>query len=80
MSHNVRKQGFGPGCDINRPVKSQKARSLNILILEEEGLYYLKSENKGADELCSYCTADQICSFIFIFAKILFSCDLAQLN
>ena len=25
---------------------------------EEEVLYYLSSENKGTDELCSYCTAD----------------------
>ena len=24
----------------------------------EEDLYYLRSENKGADQLCSYCTAD----------------------
>ena len=25
---------------------------------KKEGLYYPGSENKGADQLCSYCTAD----------------------
>ena len=34
------------------------ARSLELLIYEEEGLYYPCSENKGTDQLCSYCTAD----------------------
>ena len=31
---------------------------LKIRIKEEEGLYYLSSENKGADQLHSYCEAD----------------------
>ena len=45
--------------DTNRPVQSQKqARNLKFWILEEERLYYPCSENKGADQLCSYCTAD----------------------
>ena len=44
------------------------ARSLKFWIQEEE-LYYLCSENKGADQLCSYCTADlrlcfRICKFL----------------
>ena len=33
------------------------ARSL-FRILEEEELSYPSSENKGADQLCSYCIAD----------------------
>ena len=33
------------------------ARSLKFWVREEE-LYYPCSENKGADQLCSYCTAD----------------------
>ena len=38
----------------DRSVQSQKrVRSLN-----EEKLYCLSGENKGADQLCSYCTAD----------------------
>ena len=46
---------FPTRCDRNRPVQPQKqARCLNV----EEKLYYPSSENKGADQLCSYCTAD----------------------
>ena len=41
--------------DTNQAVQSQKqARSLNFRILEEEELYYPCSENKDADQLCSY--------------------------
>ena len=36
----------------------------------EEKLYYLSSENKGAD---------QICAFVFAYAKIWFSDDAAHL-
>ena len=51
--------GFPTRSDTNRPVLSQKqARSLKIWIYEEEGLHYPSSENKGADQLCSYCEAD----------------------
>ena len=43
----------------NRPVQSRKeARSLKFRIYVDEGLFYPCSENKGADQLCSYCTAD----------------------
>ena len=62
--------------DINQPVQSQKqARSLKFPILEKDGLYYPCSENKGADQLCSYCTADcavtaqLICGFVFADAN-----------
>ena len=54
-----RSSGFPTWSDTNRPVQIQKvARSLKIWIEEEEKLYYPSSENKGADQLCSYCTAD----------------------
>ena len=45
--------------DTNRPVQLQnQARSLTFWILEEEGVYYPCSENKGADQLRSNCEAD----------------------
>ena len=45
--------------DINWPVQSEKqARRLKIWIYVEEALHYTCSENKDADQLCSYCTAD----------------------
>ena len=34
------------------------ARILNIWVKVEEELYYLYGENKGAYQMCSYCTAD----------------------
>ena len=45
--------------DTKRPVQSQKlARIVNVWTQVEEELYYPCSENKGADQLYSYCTAD----------------------
>ena len=45
--------------DTNRSVKAQKrAKSLKFRIKVEEELYYASSENKGADQLRSYCEAD----------------------
>ena len=45
--------------DTNRPVQAQKqARSLKFRIYKVEELYYPCSENKGADQLRSYCEAD----------------------
>ena len=45
--------------NTNQPVQShQKARSCKFRIKVEEGLYYLSSKNKGADQLCSNYTAD----------------------
>ena len=45
--------------DTNWPLHLQNfARRLKFRIQEEEELYYPCSENKGADQLCSYCTAD----------------------
>ena len=45
--------------DTNLPVQSQKqARSLKFWVKVEEILYYLCSEQKGADQLRSDCEAD----------------------
>ena len=45
--------------DTNRAVQPQKmARGLKFRIKKEEGSHYPCSENKGADQLCSYCEAD----------------------
>ena len=50
---------FPTRTDINRPRESQKrARVLNFRIYLEEELYCRSSENKGADQLRSYCQAD----------------------
>ena len=46
-------------------------RSLKFRIKKVEGLYYLCSENKGADQLCGYREAD--CVFVFAYAKSRFS-------
>ena len=47
--------GFPTRSDTNRPVQSQKmVRGWKFWFLEEEGLYYLCSKNKGADQLRSY--------------------------
>ena len=41
-------------------------------------MYYLCSENKDTDHLCSYCTADlHHCFLILIYEKIWFSHDMA---
>ena len=61
--------------DTNQAVQPQKmARGLKLV----EGLYYLCSENKGADQL--RVTAQLICAFIFAYAKIRFSLDTAQVS
>ena len=50
---------FPTRSDTNRSVQSQKqARSFKFRMKEEERLYYPCSENKGADQLRSYCEAD----------------------
>ena len=61
MSRDARKPVFGISDQVctNQSVQSQKmTRSLKFYIYVEEGLYYPCSENKGADQLRSYCTAD----------------------
>ena len=45
--------------DTNWAVQPQNTtRSLKFWIKEEDGLYFLSSENKGADQLQGYCKAD----------------------
>ena len=62
---------FPTRSEKNRPVQSQKrARSLKFRIKVEEELYYPSSENKGADQLRSYCEADlRLC---FRLSRLLF--------
>ena len=58
MSLIVRKPVFGVS-DTNRSVQPQKmARGLKFRIKVVHGLYYTYSENKGADQLSSYCATD----------------------
>ena len=63
----------------NQVVQLQKkASSLKIWVNVEDALYCMCGENKGADQLCSYCTADlHLC---FGIAKIRFSHDVAQMT
>ena len=45
--------------DTNQAVQAQKmARDWKFRIKEEDKVYYPCSENKGADQLLSYCEAD----------------------
>ena len=48
---------FPTRSDIYQAVQKM-ARGLKFWIKKVEGLYYLCSENKGADQLCGYCEAD----------------------
>ena len=58
--------------DTNQAVQAQnRARSLKFWIYVEEELYYLSSENKGADQLRSY--------FVFAYADCWFSHPAAQM-
>ena len=66
MSREARKPVFGISnqSDTNWRVQSQKkVRILKLWVEVEEELYYLRSENKDADQLCSNCTADLRLSF-----------------
>ena len=47
--------GFLTRSDTNRAVQPQRmARGLKFQIYVVDGLYFLCSENKGADQLCGY--------------------------
>ena len=51
--------------DTNKVVQPHKiSRGLKFWSLEEEGLLYLRSENKGTDQLPSYCAADLCLHFL----------------
>ena len=73
-----RSSGFPIRSDTNRAVQPMRiARGLKFRIWKEEGLYYLYSKNKGADQLCGYRTADLRLCFC-IYAKCRFSHDAAH--
>ena len=59
---------FPTRSDTNSAEQLQRmARDSKFQIWEVEGLYYLCRENKGADQLCIFCTADlRLCFRIFI--------------
>ena len=64
-------QGFRPGL-------TQTGLYSHRRWLEEEGLYFLCSKNKGANQLSSY--RQLICTFIFTYAKSRFPHDGAQMS
>ena len=71
---------FPTRSNTNRAVQPQKmVRDLKFRILEEKGLYYLFSENKGAESLiiCEV-TMQLICTFVFAYGKSKLSHDAAQ--
>ena len=71
-------RGFRSWPTKNQAVQPQKmARGLKFPIEVEEGYYYPFSENKGADQLRSNCTADlRLC---FAYAESRFSHDEAHI-
>ena len=65
--------------DTNWAVQPQKlARGLKFQIKRVERLYYLCSENKGANQL--YGTTQLVCAFLFVYTKSKFSQDVFQLK
>ena len=78
MNHVMRKQTFWfpTWSDTNQAVQLQvMARGLKFRIQKVEGLYYLCSKNKGADQL-PLCEADlRLC---FRICKKSFSHDMTQ--
>ena len=65
--------------DTNRAVQAQKmARDWKFWIQKVENLYYLCSENKGADQLLSYCESAPL--FSHNYADCWFSHDLAHMS
>ena len=59
MQRENRSSGFPTRSDKNRAVQAQKmARGFKFRIYEVDELYYLCSENKGADQLRGYREAD----------------------
>ena len=61
-----------------RPVQPlNMVKGLTFWIKEIEGLYYLCSENKDADQLHGYSAAD-LHLFFFVYAKVRFSNDAAH--
>ena len=72
MTQVNQQSGFPTRSDTNWPLQPLKqARSLTFQTKEEEGLYYLCSENKGDDQLCSFGTADLYLCFCIILSRLL---------
>ena len=70
---------FSTRTETNRAVQSQKMdRGLTFRFKKVEGLYYLCSENKGADQLRGYREADlRLC---FCICRMLVSYDAPHLS
>ena len=67
--------GFPIRSDTNRAVQPRRIdRSTKFRIKEVEGLHYICSENKCADQLCGYR------AFVFAYAKSRFSHDMAEIE
>ena len=64
---------FPTWSDTNQAVQLQKiARGLKFRIKKVEGLFYLCSENKGADQLRSYSEADlRLCFHICKITRLI---------
>ena len=62
----------------NRDAQAQKmAYGWKFWLYKVEKLYYPSSENKGADQLRSYCEADL--AFVFAYAKCRLPYEAAQI-
>ena len=74
IGFNLSQDGSPTRSDTNRAMQTQKmARGLKFRSYEEEGLYYLCSENKSADQLCGYRTAGLWLCFRIYAIKPVFS-------
>ena len=62
-------RGFQPGPTQTRLLKKQIARGLKLRISKEEGVNYLCSENKAADQLRAYRRAQLLHAFVFAFSR-----------
>ena len=79
MSLVVRKPVFGVSDQVrHKPGCTTTEDGLKFRIKEVEGLYYLCSENIGADQLCGYRTADL--GLCFCIYKSRFSHDAAHIT
>ena len=65
--------GFPTRSDTNQAVQRKKMARDIFCLKKEEGLYYLCSENKGADQLRGYREADLRLCFSHICKKPVFS-------
>ena len=73
MTHENLSSGLPNRSDTNWAVKPMMARGFKIQIWKVDGLYYLCSENKGADQLhrCAAVPVQLIYFFVFAYAGFL---------